>query len=51
MSIGNYVFLRAKIERFSQFGNRDAVIAQAQRALKKKGGTDVHGAAVSLEKP
>ena len=43
MSIGDYVFSRAKIERFSQSGNRDAVIAQAQRALKKNGGADVHG--------
>lgn len=48
MSIGDYVFSRAKIERFSQSGNRDAVIAQAQRALKKNGGADVHGAGSEL---
>lgn len=48
MSIGDYVFSRAKIERFSQSGNRDAVIAQAQRALKKNGGADIHGAGSEL---
>ena len=48
MSIGDYVFSRAKIERFSQSGNRDAVIAQAQRALKKNGGADIYGAGSEL---
>ena len=48
MSVGDYVFSRAKIERFSQSGNRDAVIAQAQRALKKNGGSDIHGAGSEL---
>ena len=48
MSVGDYVFSRAKIERFSQSGNRDAVIAQAQRALKKNGGADIHGTGSEL---
>lgn len=43
MSMGDYVFSRAKLEKFTQAGNRDAVIAQAQRVLKKNGGADVQG--------
>ena len=48
MSIGDYVFSRAVIERFTQSGNRDAVVAQAQRVLKKNGGADVQGSGGEL---
>lgn len=43
MSIGDYVFSRAKLEKFTKAGNREVVIAQAQRVLKKNGGADVQG--------
>lgn len=42
-SMGDYVFSRAKLEKFSQVGNRDAVVSQALRVLKKNGGADVQG--------
>lgn len=42
-SMGDYVFSRAKLEKFSQAGNRDAVVSQALRILKKNGGADVQG--------
>ena len=48
LSIGDYVFSRAVIERFAKAGNRDAVIAQAQRVLKKNGGADVQGSGGEL---
>lgn len=48
LSIGDYVFSRAVIERFAKAGNRDAVIAQAQRVLKRNGGADVHGSGGEL---
>lgn len=43
MSMGDYVFSRAKLEKFSQAGNRDAVVSQALRVIKKNGGADVQG--------
>ena len=48
LSIGDYVFSRAVIERFAKAGNRDAVIAQAQRVLKKNGGADAQGSGGEL---
>lgn len=42
-SMGDYVFSRAKLEKFSQAGNRDAVVSQALRVIKKNGGADVQG--------
>ena len=48
ISIGDYVFSRAVIEHFAKAGNRDAVIAQAQRVLKKNGGADVLGSGGEL---
>ena len=43
MSMGDYVFSRAKLEKFSQAGNRDAVVSQALRVIKKNGGADIQG--------
>ena len=37
------MFSRAKLEKFSQAGNRDAVVSQALRVIKKNGGADVQG--------
>ncbi|MCC8137615.1 MAG: DUF1837 domain-containing protein [Clostridiales bacterium] len=48
LCIGDYVFSRAKIEKFEQAGNRDAVISQALRVLKKNGGADVSGSGAEL---
>ena len=42
-SMGDYVFSRAKLEKFSPAGNRDAVVSQALRVIKKNGGADVQG--------
>lgn len=47
-SMGDYVFSRAKLEKFSQAGNRDAVVSQALRILKKNGGADVQGTGSEL---
>jgi len=48
LCIGDYVFSRARIDRFEKAGNKDAVIAQALRVLKKNGGADANGSGAEL---
>lgn len=48
LCIGDYVFSRARIEKFESAGSRDAVIAQALRVLKKNGGADIKGGGAEL---
>ncbi len=48
LCIGDYVFSRARIEKFEQAGNRDAIISQALHVLKKNGGADVSGSGAEL---
>lgn len=47
-NIGEYVFSRAKIERFKITGDAFAVGAQAIRVLNKNGGADVKGTGAEL---
>lgn len=47
-NIGEYVFLRARIERFKVSGDAFAVGAQAIRVLNKNGGADVKGTGAEL---
>lgn len=48
LCIGDYVFSRAKMERFEKSGNKEAIISQAQKALKKNGGADAVGSGGEL---
>lgn len=43
LCIGDYVFSRALIDRFAKDGQKEAIIAQAQRILQKNGGADLKG--------
>lgn len=47
-SIGDYVFSRAEMENFTKAGNRDFVVAQALRELKRNGGADKQGSGGEL---